>query len=213
MGRGDHRSLADGQCRRRHLREERVEAVLPDLPFAEAVTAPGHAAAGDDLVAVAGVEEPAVFVLWTRQHPLLVVGDADVAAGAGGGSHRTAGREVRRRLGRLGSPQDLGAGPLGRPRPGLPVVGAPGHGPAGLVAAGPLPGRAPPAGPGTAGSVRCPPTRRKRVWQTDFTDLETTAGGTWRIGGVCDYWAKPALAGRVAATATATDLSRPWRTP
>jgi putative transposase len=51
-----------------------------------------------------------------------------------------------------------------------------------------------------------PPTRRNRVWQMDFSEFETTAGGTWRIGGVCDYWAKPALAGRVAATATATDL-------
>jgi transposase InsO family protein len=51
-----------------------------------------------------------------------------------------------------------------------------------------------------------PPTRRNRVWQMDFSELETTTGGTWRIGGVCDYWAKPALAGRVAATATATDL-------
>lgn len=40
----------------------------------------------------------------------------------------------------------------------------------------------------------------------DFTEIETTAGGIWRIGGVCDYWAKVALAGRVAATATATDL-------
>jgi transposase InsO family protein len=51
-----------------------------------------------------------------------------------------------------------------------------------------------------------PPARRNRVWQMDFSEFETTAGGTWRIGGVCDYWAKPALAGRVAATATATDL-------
>jgi putative transposase len=51
-----------------------------------------------------------------------------------------------------------------------------------------------------------PPTRRNRVWQMDFSEFETTTGGTWRIGGVCDYWAKPALAGRVAATATAVDL-------
>jgi putative transposase len=50
------------------------------------------------------------------------------------------------------------------------------------------------------------PIRRNRVWQMDFSEFETTTGGTWRIGGVCDYWAKPALAGRVAATATAVDL-------
>jgi putative transposase len=51
-----------------------------------------------------------------------------------------------------------------------------------------------------------PPTRRNRVWQMDFSEFETTTGGIWRIGGVCDYWAKPALACRVAATATAADM-------
>jgi transposase InsO family protein len=51
-----------------------------------------------------------------------------------------------------------------------------------------------------------PPDRRNRVWQMDFSEFETTTGGIWRIGGVCDYWAKPALAGRVAPTATASDL-------
>jgi putative transposase len=50
-----------------------------------------------------------------------------------------------------------------------------------------------------------PPTRRNRVWQMDFSEFETSAGGIWRIGGVCDYWAKPALAARIAATATALD--------
>lgn len=39
-----------------------------------------------------------------------------------------------------------------------------------------------------------------------LSEFETATGGIWRIGGVCDYWAKPALAGRVAASATATDL-------
>jgi transposase InsO family protein len=51
-----------------------------------------------------------------------------------------------------------------------------------------------------------PPDRPNRVWQMDFSEFETTTGGIWRIGAVCDYWAKPALAGRVAATATATAL-------
>ena len=51
-----------------------------------------------------------------------------------------------------------------------------------------------------------PPDRRNRVWQMDFSEFETTTGGTWRIGAVCDYWAKPALAARVAPTATAIDL-------
>lgn len=50
------------------------------------------------------------------------------------------------------------------------------------------------------------PERRNRVWQMDFTEFETLAGGTWRLGGVCDYWAKPALACRVATTQAAGDL-------
>lgn len=51
-----------------------------------------------------------------------------------------------------------------------------------------------------------PPSRRNRVWQMDFTEFETTSGGTWRLGGVCDYWAKPTLACRVATTQGASDL-------
>lgn len=39
-----------------------------------------------------------------------------------------------------------------------------------------------------------PPTRRNRVWQTDFSEFETIAGGTWRITGVVDYAAKMCLA-------------------
>lgn len=51
-----------------------------------------------------------------------------------------------------------------------------------------------------------PPTRRNRVWQMDFSEFESNAGGIWRIGGVVDYVAKPALACRVATTQTATDM-------
>ena len=39
-----------------------------------------------------------------------------------------------------------------------------------------------------------PPTRRCRVWQSDFSEFETTGGGTWRLSGVVDYVAKVALA-------------------
>ena len=39
-----------------------------------------------------------------------------------------------------------------------------------------------------------PPTRRNRVWQTDFSELESLAGGIWRMSGVVDYWAKTCLA-------------------
>lgn len=47
-----------------------------------------------------------------------------------------------------------------------------------------------------------PPSRRNRVWQTDFSELETAAGGTWQISGVIDYVAKLALCCPVTTTKT-----------
>ena len=49
------------------------------------------------------------------------------------------------------------------------------------------------------------PTRRNRVWQTDFFELETSGGGTWRSGDVIDYATKLVLAGPVSATQTHRD--------
>jgi hypothetical protein len=34
----------------------------------------------------------------------------------------------------------------------------------------------------------------------DFTELETTQGGTWRISGCADYWAKAELGWHVSMT-------------
>ncbi len=34
------------------------------------------------------------------------------------------------------------------------------------------------------------PTGPNQVWQLDFTQFETTAGGTWRLAGCRDYWSK-----------------------
>lgn len=51
-----------------------------------------------------------------------------------------------------------------------------------------------------------PPTRRNRVWQFDFSEFETTAEGTWQMGGTVDYWAKTVLVCRMAATKTASDM-------
>ncbi|WP_240197750.1 GNAT family N-acetyltransferase [Nonomuraea lactucae] len=34
------------------------------------------------------------------------------------------------------------------------------------------------------------PTGPNQVWQLDFTEFETSAGGTWRIAGCADYHAK-----------------------
>lgn len=41
----------------------------------------------------------------------------------------------------------------------------------------------------------------------DFSEFETAAGGTWRLGGVVDYFSKLALACAVTATGTAADLT------
>lgn len=49
------------------------------------------------------------------------------------------------------------------------------------------------------------PRRRNRVWQMDFTEFETTFGGTWRICCVVDYASKYVLAAHVSATAKARD--------
>lgn len=35
-----------------------------------------------------------------------------------------------------------------------------------------------------------PPTGPNQVWQFDFSDYETTGGGTWRVAGVADYYSK-----------------------
>ena len=43
------------------------------------------------------------------------------------------------------------------------------------------------------------PTRRNRVWQTDFTRIEITSGSSWWITPVCDYAAKVCLAAPVSA--------------
>jgi len=50
-----------------------------------------------------------------------------------------------------------------------------------------------------------PPSQRNRVWQTDFSEFETSAGGTWRIGAVVDYAAKLCLATQASGTQTARD--------
>jgi transposase InsO family protein len=47
-----------------------------------------------------------------------------------------------------------------------------------------------------------PPSRRNRVWQTDFSELETCAGGIWQLGGVVDYVSKFCLTCPVTATKT-----------
>lgn len=50
-----------------------------------------------------------------------------------------------------------------------------------------------------------PTPRRNRVWQTDFSEFETTAAGTWQISGMVDYWAKVCLTDSANGTQTAHD--------
>jgi putative transposase len=52
---------------------------------------------------------------------------------------------------------------------------------------------------------RDPPTERNRVWQTDFSEFETTGGGIWRICAVIDYAAKYCLAATLTPTARGGD--------
>lgn len=50
-----------------------------------------------------------------------------------------------------------------------------------------------------------PPTRRNRVWQADFTEFETSRGGTWRIFIVVDYATKVCLVAAITGTSAARD--------
>ena len=49
------------------------------------------------------------------------------------------------------------------------------------------------------------PVRRNRVWQTDFTEFETSRHGTWRLAPVVDYATKLCLAIPVSGTTGARD--------
>ena len=51
----------------------------------------------------------------------------------------------------------------------------------------------------------CPPRRRNRLWQGDFSEYETATGGRWNLGGVVDYWAEVNLACAVTARKTTSD--------
>jgi putative transposase len=49
------------------------------------------------------------------------------------------------------------------------------------------------------------PTGPNQVWQLDFSEFETTAGGTWRIAGCRDYWSKYEHRWHVSPTANQFD--------
>lgn len=49
------------------------------------------------------------------------------------------------------------------------------------------------------------PTGPNQVWQLDFSEFETTAGGTWRLAGCRDYWSKYEHRFHVSPTANQFD--------
>jgi putative transposase len=49
------------------------------------------------------------------------------------------------------------------------------------------------------------PTGPNQVWQLDFSEFETTAGGTWRLAGCRDYFSKYAHPFHVSPTANQHD--------
>lgn len=50
-----------------------------------------------------------------------------------------------------------------------------------------------------------PPRERNRVWQMDFSEFETPAGGVWRLCAVIDYATKFCLAATVTSTSRGAD--------
>ncbi|SBW22298.1 integrase catalytic subunit [Candidatus Protofrankia californiensis] len=50
-----------------------------------------------------------------------------------------------------------------------------------------------------------PPTSPNMVWQLDFSEYETTSGGTWRLVGMCDYYSKYEFDWHIGPTCTGTD--------
>jgi len=50
-----------------------------------------------------------------------------------------------------------------------------------------------------------PPDGPNQVWQLDFSEFETTGGGTWRIAACTDYWSKYELGWHLALTANQHD--------
>ncbi|MGL4338804.1 MAG: transposase [Rhodoglobus sp.] len=49
------------------------------------------------------------------------------------------------------------------------------------------------------------PTGANQVWQLDFSEYETTGGGTWRIAACRDYWSKYEFNAHVSPTANMHD--------
>jgi len=53
------------------------------------------------------------------------------------------------------------------------------------------------------------PTGPNQVWQLDFSESETTTGGTWRLAGCRDYWSTYEHPFHVSPTANQSTRSTP----
>jgi transposase InsO family protein len=50
-----------------------------------------------------------------------------------------------------------------------------------------------------------PPSGPNQVWQLDFSEFETSRGGTWRLAGCADYWSKYEFGWHTSLTANQRD--------
>jgi putative transposase len=50
-----------------------------------------------------------------------------------------------------------------------------------------------------------PPSGANQVWQLDFSEFETSTGGTWRLAGCRDYWSKYEFGWHLSPTANQHD--------
>ena len=86
-------------------------------------------------------------------------------------------------------PEGLGDGPLRR-SPGLPGHRAAAAARRGADPGGQLPRERRELAANRRAAFATAPTGPNEVWQLDFSEFETTSGGTWRIAGCRDYWSK-----------------------
>jgi transposase InsO family protein len=125
-------------------------------------------------------------------------------ADAGGRRSRGPCREVRERLACVGSSHDRRDDARRWPR-GVDFDGRASPSSTRALAAARIPGRPQVLGRAAPQGLDDPPTERNRVWQTDFSEFETTGGGIWRICAVIDYATKYCLAAKITPTGRGSD--------
>ncbi len=120
--------------------------------------------------------------------------------------HRSDGGRGRARAGApgVGAPQSLGDHPLQRSS-GVAGDHAADHARRGLLLAADYQAERRQLAAARRAVFVTPPDGPNRVWQLDFSEFETTRGGTWRIAACTDYWSKYELGWHLALTANQHD--------